>query len=158
MSLSQNVTVYGAAAEDSVTVGHGSRGGADRRGGSARGRSAESPTPAHRTTRLSTRTLAERPPVAGYPSDHSVICYGLFENSARIDTARPVLIPTGEPARINTGRSVSMRAASPVGINTDRAVLIPAGQYQYNPLFSSRPYQNSVHIKTKQVVCRYSLY
>ena len=45
------------------------------------------------------------------------ICYGPFENPARINAARPALILTGDLARINTGRSALMRAALPVGIN-----------------------------------------
>ena len=55
------------------------------------------------------------------------ICYGPYQNSVSINTARAVLILTEEPVSIDADRAVLMLAGKPVSINTDRfarAVLI----------------------------------
>ena len=55
------------------------------------------------------------------------ICYGPYQNSVIINTARAVLILTEGPVSIDAARAVLMLTGKPVSINTDRfarAVLI----------------------------------
>ena len=55
------------------------------------------------------------------------ICYGPYQNSVSINTARAVLILTEGPVSIDADRAVLMLTGKPVSINTDRfarAVLI----------------------------------
>ena len=55
------------------------------------------------------------------------ICYGPYQNSVSINTARAVLILTEGPVSIDAARAVLMLTGKPVSINTDRfarAVLI----------------------------------
>ena len=55
------------------------------------------------------------------------ICYGPYQNSVSINTARAVLILTEGPVSIDADRTVLMLTGKPVSINTDRfarAVLI----------------------------------
>ena len=55
------------------------------------------------------------------------ICYGPYQNSVSINTARAVLILTEGPVSIDAARAVLMLTGKPVSINTGRfarAVLI----------------------------------
>ena len=55
------------------------------------------------------------------------ICYGPYQNSVSINTARVVLILIEGPVSIDADRAVLMLTGKPVSINTDRfagAVLI----------------------------------